>query len=90
MSVLKPLKGEPLTFWHVAGDIIWRGDHPKAINRQQADALRELYSDEARAAYRAGDMAASRAAAKLWIQITCATYGQDTWRRVVACDRRAA
>lgn len=92
MSVLKPHPGEPLTFWHVAGDIIWRGDgRPTPISEADAVYLRELFSDEARAAYRAGAFGASAKAANLWMQLTKALDALALWRRVCrAGERRAA
>ena len=74
----------PLTFWHVAGDLIWRGDaRCVPILEAQAQALRDLYEDEARAAYVARDMKAARHAANLWTELGNALDALDTWRRVV-------
>lgn len=76
----------PLTFWHVAGDIIWNGGaRCIAIEAEQARALRDTYEDEASAAFLARDMAAARVAAGLWAQLGAALDALDTWRRVVGC-----
>lgn len=74
----------PLTFWHVAGDIIWRGDgRCVPIEERQAEALREQYSTEARAAYLAGDREASAFATRLWLQLTEALDALALYRRVL-------
>lgn len=92
MSVLKPLQGEPLVFWHVGGEIVWRGDgRCTPIDARQAEALRELYGDEADAAYCAGDRQASRCAAKLWVQLTHALDKHEQWKRLFnPSERRVA
>lgn len=84
MGTLKPLEGEPLTFWHVGGDIIWRGDgRCAAIERSQAETLRDIYVDECKAGWAARNRKASYLAAKLWTELTHAMDAQDTWARVV-------
>jgi hypothetical protein len=84
---LKPLQGRPLTFWHVGGDIIWRGpDGCEPISRLQAEMLREEFSQLARAFYRAGAMETSVRFATLWLELTRALDAQDTWRRVVESE----
>lgn len=90
MSTLKPLKGRPLTFWFCAGDIIWIGDErPTPIDAAQVEPLRELYSDEARAATAARDPAAASHAARLWAELANAMTALDMWRRATT-TRRAA
>lgn len=89
MGILKPLKGEPLTFWHVGGDILYRGlgTHGaplcQPIDRQMADSLRDLYQDDVRACWEAGDVKSAQHAVQLWIQLTNAMDAQATWFRVV-------
>jgi hypothetical protein len=90
-SCLKPLQGEPLVFFHVGGDVIWRGDgRCTPIARAQAEALRELYGDEADAAYCCGDRRAAKLAGKLYLQITHAMDAQDAWKRLFADQTRKA
>lgn len=82
-SCLKPLKGEPLTFFHCAGDLIWRGARCTPIERQQAEALREIYADECKAGWLAPGRKASHHAANLWTELTLAMDAQDEWFRMV-------
>lgn len=79
-----------LTFWHCAGDIIWRADRrPAPIDAAMASSLRDLYAEEARAAFIARDLRAAKAAASLYRELTDALDALDRWRRIVGAAPRA-
>jgi hypothetical protein len=82
MAAVKPLRSKPLTFSFCGGDIFWRADgRLTPICEETAIGLRALYSDESRAAYRAGDKDGSAFAAGLWTELTRALDALDAWRR---------
>jgi len=83
VTTLRPIRGEPLTFWHVAGDILWRGSPIVClpITVHDADALRDLYACEVEAARLARDDAAEHVAVTLWLQLTEALTARDAWAR---------
>lgn len=87
--MLKPLQSEPLTFWHVAGDILYLGTK-RPITREQAEGLRDIYADEAAAAAEAEDRRAAKHASKLWCQLTDALDSLDMYRRFSAVSNRRA
>ena len=73
-----------LTFWHVAGDIIWRANgRPMAIHEIVALGLRETFEDAARAGWRARDIKAARRAAALYVELTNALDALAQWKLVV-------
>lgn len=79
------MAARPLTFWHVAGDIIWRGNgRPVPIDVRQAHGLRAIYRDETRAAYRSGDLETAAKAAGLWVELGRALDALATYRRLFA------
>lgn len=91
MSMLKPLVGRPLTFWHVAGDIIWRGTgRPLPINAQNVEPLLDLLQSEHDAAMRSGDRLPARRARRLFLELTDAVRARGLWRRAVTGERSAA
>jgi hypothetical protein len=77
---LKPQTEGALTFWFVAGDIIWRG---QPISVWQAQNLRETYEAEAKACWLGRDIAAARRSAKLWGELTRALDALDLHCRIV-------
>lgn len=85
MAVLRPLAGKPRTYWHVAGDILRRRAPAvcSPITLPDAEALRDLYACEVKAARLAGDDAAETAAVELWLQLTEAVTERDLWARAV-------
>lgn len=88
MSILKPIKGKPLTFWFSGGEIIWHGAtksgaaNPTPITRQMAEDMRELFQEDVTACWTAGDHEAARHAVQLWVQLTAAMDAQDAWKRL--------
>lgn len=77
---LTPKTPDALTFWHVAGDIIWRG---QPISLWQAHRLREGYASEARSCWAERDIKAAGRSAKLWRELTNALDAFCDWSRVV-------
>jgi len=77
---LEPQDPDALTFWHVAGDVIWRG---QPISLWQAEQLRGTYETEAKSCWRARDVRAARRSAKLWRELTNALDAFCDWSRVV-------
>jgi hypothetical protein len=78
------MSARPLTFWHVAGDVIYRADgRPMAISEDMALSLRATYRDECRAAYNARDFAEAAKTARLWCELGSALDALDMWRRVI-------
>lgn len=90
MDVIKPLKGEPLTFWFCGGELLWRGSSHRGlpliqpIDRFQAESLLDLYNDEAKAAWTANEMKVVRHATKMWRQLVEALDAHDGWTRLHA------
>lgn len=81
------MTAHPLTFWHCAGDIIWRGDGRwAAVTEFQARSLRDEFKTACRAAYNAGDFAPAAKAARLWMELGNALDALATWKRVVGRD----
>ena len=89
MSILKPLQGAARTFWHCAGDIIYLGTR-RPIDRAMAESLREIFADEVKAAWGAGDVKVASHATALWRELTDAFDNHDMWLRLHAVSRRAA
>lgn len=84
-AILKPLSAKPLTFWHVGGDILWRATgKPEPIERRQAEALRDIYGDEADAAVTADHD--DTQAHDLFMEVSRAIAAQDQWFRVVGAE----
>lgn len=77
---LTPKAADALTFWHVAGDIIWRG---QPISLWQAQQLRETYEREVRSCWIGRDIKAAARSAKLWRELTNALDAFCDWSRVV-------
>lgn len=74
----------PLTFWHVAGDIIWRGGtRCTPITEEMARDLRDFFEEQARAAFLARDITAAKRAANHWTELGNALDALTEWRRIV-------
>jgi hypothetical protein len=89
MACLPPAE-RPLAFWHVAGDIIWRGDgRPTPITERTAREMRDLFAEETAANFHAERQEAAVVSAGLWLQLTKALDALDGWRRAVTAARAA-
>lgn len=81
------MAGLPLTYWHVAGDIIWRGEgKPQPIPADEARDARERLSQQARLAFRRGDRETSKACAALWLELTKALDALDLYQRAMRLE----
>lgn len=79
-----------LTFWHVAGDIIWRGDErPQPIEAEQVRGLMAIYRDEVKAAHLAGEHDVADRAQALLQQLYDASGALKMWRQAVSYRRAA-
>lgn len=79
-----------LTFWHVAGDIIWRGDErPQPIEAEQVRGLMAIYRDEVKAAHLAGEHDLADRAQALLQQLHDANAGLGQWQRATSYRRAA-
>lgn len=70
-----------LTFWHVAGDVIWRGDGRCApIHDQNIQGLLDIFDCEMRAASAANKTESACHFGELFVQLSKARDERNLWR----------
>ncbi len=74
-----------LTFRHCAGDVLWR---TTPIDDAQVASLLDLYADERKTAWHAGDMVTYRRSHEILEELMRARFERGQWRR--ASNVRAA